>query len=206
MDHDWGDAHRLVDDGHGDEAETGDLQQPTEPLDAAQIGAYDEPPPGPEAGDDADTGLAPVGGADYPDDDPMGDFDARPGPDLGAERGPDVAADADAGAADADGRLEAVVGADPDVDPSADWEPAGFPEELGLQPPEPVDGYPWSDSATLGDGVLDEPTAGVGAAPPVDELLDYAGLSAHDGDPWAALVDSDDPAASALGRWWAPGG
>ncbi|GGL12235.1 hypothetical protein GCM10012284_53650 [Mangrovihabitans endophyticus] len=35
------------------------------------------------------------------------------------------------------------------------------------------------------------------------ELADYAGIHPPTGDdPWAALADSDDPAVSALARWW----
>ena len=44
------------------------------------------------------------------------------------------------------------------------------------------------------------------AAPPVGDLLAYAGMepAGPGGDDWAALVDSDDPAVSALARWWGP--
>lgn len=107
---------------------------------------------------------------------------------------------------DADGDPESVVGADPDVDPDADWSPADFPAQLDFAAPEPVDGYPWSDpSAVAAPGTGgDDPAAGPDAAPPAQDLLDYAGADGG-ADPWSALVGSDDPAASSLGRWWSPG-
>jgi hypothetical protein len=100
---------------------------------------------------------------------------------------------------------ETVVGADPDVDPDADWTPADFPDQLDFAAPEPVDGYPWSDpSAVAAPGTGGEdPAAGPDAAPPAQDLLDYAGAEGG-ADPWSALLGSDDPATSSLGRWWSP--
>ena len=67
--------------------------------------------------------------------------------------------------------------------------------------PEPVDGYPWIDTATLGTPdlhVTDDHT-------PVDphELAEYAGTDLPPGaDPWTVLAASDDPATSMLARFW----
>jgi hypothetical protein len=66
--------------------------------------------------------------------------------------------------------------------------------------PEPVDGFPWTDPASLGpdgdDADADEP---VQAA----ELAEYAAADLPPGaDPWATLAGSDDPATAALARWW----
>jgi hypothetical protein len=106
--------------------------------------------------------------------------------------------------------VDALVGADPDVDPSADdWHHDPFPAAVELtDPPEPIDGYPWSDAATLGGGPHEHPTADHGGygAPPSAELLEYAGLDQPaDGDAWATLLSSDDPATSSLARWWGAG-
>jgi hypothetical protein len=99
---------------------------------------------------------------------------------------------------------------DPDV---PDHDPGGYdgdfppPLDLGHAPPEPMDGYPWSDPATLGDpsdaggAVADQ--YGFAGAPHPDDLFAYAGLQPSDGgDAWSALLGSDDPATSALARWW----
>ena len=38
------------------------------------------------------------------------------------------------------------------------------------------------------------------------DLAAYDGTEPPDGpDPWAALLGSEDPATSALARWWSPG-
>src|SRR6266540_351065 len=106
-----------------------------------------------------------------------------------------------------------LVGTDPDLDTGADdpgWHDTAFPPPLGWdQVPEPVDGFPWSDPDLLGQELAD-PAAqlpGEYGAPPVSELLEYAGQDAAAGeDPWAQLMGSEDPATGALARWWAPGG
>lgn len=106
-----------------------------------------------------------------------------------------------------------LVGVDPDVDHRADdpaWHESPFPPELHLETtPEPVDGFPWSDPATLGghDDVDDYTHAVLdhGSAEP-HELASYSGLDLPAGtDPWTALFSSEDPATSTLAHWWAPG-
>jgi hypothetical protein len=72
--------------------------------------------------------------------------------------------------------------------------------------PEPVDGFPWTDAATLGSPDLAvHDLAGHDTVEPVDphELAEYAGTEIPPGaDPWAVLADSDDPATSTLARFW----
>lgn len=99
------------------------------------------------------------------------------------------------------------VGADPDLDPHADgWTDQAFPEPLDLDAPEPVDGFPWTDPATLGTDPLPDPEASYQGAPEPTELASYAGEDLPQGaDPWTALSASEDPATSSLARWWAPG-
>jgi hypothetical protein len=201
VDQEWGD---WPEDGYGEDV-TDDLSASDHPLaddaagealSAAGLDGYDDHDG--YAGD-PDDGVPPVGGSDYLEDDPMGGFEPGPGD-----------ADDHAVLEDApepvDGSLDTVVGADPDLDPSADWSPAEFPEPLEVTPPDPVDGYPWSDPSAVaapGTGV-DDPAYGSTATPPAGDLLDYAGADA-DADPWSALLSSDDPATSSLARWWAPG-
>jgi hypothetical protein len=78
-----------------------------------------------------------------------------------------------------------------------------FPPALDVgELPEPVDGFPWIDTGSL--GVVD-PGPTVEHLDPVraEELAAYAGEELPPGqDPWAALAGSDDPATSALARWW----
>ena len=76
------------------------------------------------------------------------------------------------------------------------------PVDVGALP-EPVDGFPWIDTGSL--GTVDAAAAPSDTSTPVDphELAEYAGTEIPPGaDPWAALADSDDPAASTLARWW----
>jgi hypothetical protein len=112
---------------------------------------------------------------------------------------------------------DALVGTDPDVDHGHDdpgWHDSPFPPDLGItDPPEPVDGFPWSDPDTLGsDGtddysrVLDNVFDGDG-----DHSAASASLAGYDHvdvppgtDAWTTLLGSDDPATSALARWWQP--
>ncbi len=68
--------------------------------------------------------------------------------------------------------------------------------------PEPVDGFPWIDTGSLGvvpaDALAETPD-------PVrpEELAEYAGVDLPEAqDPWAALAESDDPATSTLAKWW----
>jgi hypothetical protein len=107
------------------------------------------------------------------------------------------------------------VGADPDLDPHGDDGAAGdpFPEPLALgEPPEPVDGFPWTDARLIGgDGVepladLADPAA-TPDAPPAGDLFAYAGEDAPAGEAgWGELMASPDPATSALARFWGPRG
>lgn len=167
--------------------------------------------------------------ADHPGDEPADDYahPAEPAPDLlhdggeeylgeahddpwPAEHAPDPhdVPDPHGGyAAD-----EAPFG-DPDLGAEHDpgWHGDEFPPPLEFDhaAPEPVDGYPWSDPATLGEpaavDVADGPDHyGVAGAAHPDDLFAYAGTTPPAGDPWAALLGSDDPATSALARWWAP--
>jgi hypothetical protein len=80
-----------------------------------------------------------------------------------------------------------------------------FPPAVDVGPlPEPVDGFPWIDTGSL--GIVDPATIHTATHDPVDphELAEYAGTELPPGvDPWAALADSDDPATSTLARWWA---
>jgi len=102
------------------------------------------------------------------------------------------------------------VGADPDA--AVDVEQVSmFPPVVDVGPlPEPVDGFPWIDTGSLGlyhAGLADHGLADQAPAEPVaaQDLAAYAAEDLPPGvDPWAALADSDDPATSALARWWTP--
>ncbi|MEV6932521.1 hypothetical protein AB0M46_49630 [Dactylosporangium sp. NPDC051485] len=108
---------------------------------------------------------------------------------------------------------EAGFGTDPDVHAAGDdpaWHEPQFPQQLDLQdPPEPVDGFPWSDADVLGgpDHSLSaafDPAVVDHAAEP-SGLADYAGLDVPPGtDPWSLLLGSEDPATSSLATFWAP--
>ncbi|GID28029.1 hypothetical protein [Paractinoplanes brasiliensis] len=78
-----------------------------------------------------------------------------------------------------------------------------FPPALDVGDlPEPVDGFPWIDTGSL--GVVHAAAAGH-AVDPVrpEELAEYAGVELSPAqDPWAALAADEDPATSALARWW----
>jgi hypothetical protein len=84
-----------------------------------------------------------------------------------------------------------------------------FPPSLDVgELPEPVDGFPWIDSGSLGladiAAALHDHAADTDPVP-AQEVADYAGTDLPPGaDPWAALAGSDDPAVSALARWWTP--
>ncbi|MEU5153522.1 hypothetical protein [Glycomyces sp. NPDC021274] len=64
--------------------------------------------------------------------------------------------------------------------------PPSFPPELDLDVPEPVDGYPWVDLDVLGSAEA-EPWVNSGSLVETSEF---------------AIADVDDPAASALARFW----
>ncbi len=97
--------------------------------------------------------------------------------------------------------------------PGAAPEPAAeadvFPPALDVGPlPEPVDGFPWIDTGSLGAADI---AADIAAAAPAGDLT-AAELAAHaatdlppGADPWAALETSDDPATAALARFYRPG-
>lgn len=144
--------------------------------------------------------------------------------DGGDGEGPD--GDADDGLDAETGQVDVrhLPGVDPDRDPHADdaeWSDPRFPDTLDLvNPPEPVDGYPWSDPDGLGDppGGVDDPTTHGGhwRQPTANELASFDGLApggddAAAGDSvsprevWDTLLRSEDPATGALARWWAPG-
>lgn len=176
-DHDLGDADHLgdqPDDVGGHELWLDD--------------AYDEPP-AQEHGFDVAPEPGPYGeygGVDAHVDEPLGWEDpADPGDhEPVVEYGP-------------------VFGADPRPD-FAGWAAHGFPPPLDLADvPAPIDGPPWTDAELLGAVPLAEPTS-EWSAPPVEDLFDYAGMAAPADEPWAALLASDDPATSALARWWGP--
>ncbi|WIM92679.1 hypothetical protein ACTOB_004632 [Actinoplanes oblitus] len=91
----------------------------------------------------------------------------------------------------------------PDTPDTHDVTADDFPPALDVGDlPEPVDGFPWVDAATLGTPGAYQPDVD-----PVDphELAASAGVEIPEGtDPWTALAASDDPAVSALARWWTP--
>jgi hypothetical protein len=101
------------------------------------------------------------------------------------------------------------VGADPDAAVDTGDDPAAvFPPAVDVGPlPEPVDGFPWIDTGSL--GLVGAGPVDAAALSPVDpqDLAEYAAADLPPGvDPWAALAASDDPATSALARWWSEHG
>ncbi|XVU30289.1 hypothetical protein ACQPZJ_25330 [Actinoplanes sp. CA-054009] len=78
-----------------------------------------------------------------------------------------------------------------------------FPPQVDVgELPEPVDGFPWIDTGSLGVVPADALATPVDPVQP-QELADYAGEQLPPGvDPWAALSESEDPATSTLARWW----
>lgn len=169
---------------------------------AAPIG-YGDVSAGAEPGE-VDAGADGFGAAE-PDGGEQAEVD---GGDVGA-----VPAEPDPGGGrDGFGAADPPVGSDPDAWPAADADAGDlpqFPPELDLAVPEPVDGLPWTDPDTLGAGSLPDPADPAGAAdqsPSAEELFGYAGEQPpEDGaDMWATLAASEDPATSALARWWAP--
>ena len=159
-----------------------------EPIDLGPPGDDDWDVPEPYAGDhDAPAAVADPAPAGYGDDAPA----------PAAEHAAPVAAEP----------LTAdPVGADPD----AAAEPAAaadvFPPALDVGPlPEPVDGFPWIDTGSL--GVADIAAAQPSGAPTAADLAAHAAVDLPPGvDPWAHLAASDDPATAALARFYRPGG
>ncbi|MEE6259992.1 hypothetical protein [Plantactinospora sonchi] len=175
-----------------------DPDEPAEGFGAAD--PYDDP--GAHEQPDGDGGVDPYAGGGG----------GHPGGEVGFGSA-DPYAETGFGAADpVDGHelTDPPVGADPDLGPYDD--PASWPvvdptlvDGLG-PPPEPVDGFPWTDPDLLGrpeDVPSTDPVAVSGPAPDPDELAAYAAerLPA-DGDPWSALAASEDPATSNLARFW----
>jgi hypothetical protein len=200
--HGWPDGHDDGDPGYGDsgfgdhgygDSGFGDPGYGDPFADPGLPGADDVPPLDDAAdvwGHDDVVGVADDAPEPAPGDDaspPPGDGAAEPQPVTVSDLGP--------------------VGADPDAAADGGDAVGVFPPVVDVGPlPEPVDGFPWIDTGSLGlaaAGPLPVP------AEPVDpqELAAYAAADLPPGvDPWAALADSDDPATSALARWWAEHG
>ncbi|MCW6007140.1 hypothetical protein K1W54_21540 [Micromonospora sp. CPCC 205371] len=207
-DHEWPDPDYGNDGGDLDDlggADTADLSQPFDGLDPpSDDPGYPDTPDAPY-GPDASFDEAPFGGdtshdasygASFGDGSYDASFDDGSGGDDDAF-GDDFDAPGDGG--------DPPVGADPDLDPVADHDAQPvFPPALDLDPtPEPVDGFPWADPATLGEAPLTDPVAAHPAAPDPTDLASYAAQDLPPGaDPWTALAASEDPATSSLARFW----
>ncbi|MDQ7906173.1 hypothetical protein RB614_16805 [Phytohabitans sp. ZYX-F-186] len=211
-DHGWGGdwPDDLDPDSSGDLG--GDTSDPGADY-GAGLGAEYGPDPGSDFGSDfGEAETADLGAFDHhPDPDPTADAPLDPAGDSTVDGGPgdgpfDGADGGDTDPGDGDAPEPTPVGADPDVDAHADtWTDQAFPEPLDVDAPEPVDGFPWTDPATLGAAPLPDPDAGYQGAPEANELAAYAGEELPPGtDPWTALAASEDPATSSLARWWAP--
>jgi hypothetical protein len=193
-----------------DDRDTADLSGPTDPADPGYgdypVEDFEDVGPADGAGSDDDTDAAGsdhfgyggfAGGPDTPLADPP--EGALPEPTDGPEPADGPAA----------GSAETPVGADPDLIPYADagaWPEPGFPDPLDVGPlPEPVDGFPWTDPAALGEADAAGPPAEPAGQPPPADLTEYASEELPPGvDPWEALAASDDPATSTLARFWDP--
>jgi hypothetical protein len=177
---------------------SGGFDDPDTPVD---LGELDEPPhgtdldhPDPAAGHWPDLGY----GDDLADDAGWPD---SPQDSTGPDPEPGTPAPAGDG-------WEAALGADPDLPDSEPdelgWTPPAPVPTLDFTAPEPVDGFPWADPADLGpaEGTAPEPVGPLDTPTPAD-LADYAALDLPaDADPWTVLAGSDDPATSALARFW----
>ncbi|GAA1897699.1 hypothetical protein [Asanoa iriomotensis] len=208
----WGDGHDSHDDhsgydgpGSGDEHHHGFDADDTDPF-------------GDSLGDAFTAGHDAMGGHDV-----VGWHD--PSPDWGGDEGDgphgddpfapvaehhDWAAGLDddgSGGTDGFGPVDAtdLFSADPDVSAYTDalWPTPEFPAALDLGPvlPEPIDGPPWTDASALGapgpDGLMPV------EVPSPSDLAAYAGLEPASSG-WEALLGSEDPATSALARFWSP--
>jgi hypothetical protein len=75
--------------------------------------------------------------------------------------------------------------------------------------PEPVDGWPWIDTSSLGlsqAGIVDQAMLDRLPAQDPQELAAYAAEELPPGaDPWATLAASEDPATAALAEYYRPG-
>ncbi len=173
--------HEVVQDDAADDAANG-------PLDEHQ---FDEP--GFDATDGPGLEFADL--SDEPDDAGPEADDPSLDPDLD---------DPTAGA-------DPVIGTDPDLDLVGDdphWaQDDPFPPQLDVgETPEPVDGFPWSDPAVLGEQQdVAGPDDSVLTDPPPEDLADYDAQDLTPGtDPWRTLAGAEDPATSSLARWWGP--
>ena len=179
--------HGWPDDHHDDDG--GGFEHHHE--DADPLAAHEDVLPEPDPGPDDDHGW-PGAGEPAPAGDPEVAYEHHAGP-------PPVPAEAAEVTGDTGGHV--MAGADPDTvadtgDPVSVFPPAVDVGEL----PEPVDGFPWIDTGSLGLAGL---TAAAEATPDPGELAEYAAADLPPGvDPWAALAESDDPATSALARFW----
>jgi len=109
---------------------------------------------------------------------------------------------ADDPAADSD-----VPAPEPEEPPVNDEPVDLFPPQVDVGPlPEPVDGFPWIDSSSLGLADAGPVTADtLAAAPDPHELAEYAAEELPPAvDPWAALAESEDPATAALAKFYRP--
>jgi hypothetical protein len=202
-------GHDVSDLGHPD-----DLGHPEDPAHDGFDAADAEPlaQPGPDLLHDGDDNLAL---------DPSHDDDLHPSDDAALHSSESALSDDGVHGHETLGEAghESDQPAFADPDAPVDHDPGSYdgdfppPLDLGHAPPEPMDGYPWSDPATLGEpsGVTDAVGSGVAdqfgfaAAPHPDDLFAYAGLQPPGGgDVWSALLGADDPATSALARWWGP--
>ncbi len=97
-----------------------------------------------------------------------------------------------------------------DVAPEPGDPPGVFPPAVDVGAlPEPVDGFPWIDTGSLGaELTAAELTAAAPAgAPTVQDLAAHAATDLPPGaDPWDVLAGSDDPATAALARFYRPPG
>jgi hypothetical protein len=173
-----GDSHDSPADDHSGEADHGDVD--AVPDEHGEAGT-----PGDDHGDQPDQGDA----------GDQADQDAH-------EHASDDAADTDATQQEHFG-----AGLDSAGDHEGSWHDDEFPAQLDLHAPEPLDGYPWTDPGSLGalDDLADHGVADVTQPADPQDLFDYAGLDPEPGsNPWEQLLASDDPATSALARWWGP--
>ena len=188
---------------HGDFGDhLGEPDEPAGPGDAETAGFGGEA--GVDFGSEAGSGVD--GGPDWPVEQP-GEAGSGPPAFGGVDAHVDepLAADGGDGADRGDGAgdpPEPVFGA-PDPIGHDGWTEPQFPPALDLPGlPDPIDGPPWTDAALLGGTPVPEYAETGGVDP--SGLLEYAGLDDPGADPWAALLASDDPATSALARWWGP--
>ncbi|SNS63831.1 hypothetical protein SAMN05421812_101218 [Asanoa hainanensis] len=202
--------HWTWDDGHADHGDHGDHLEDHGSHD--EHGGYEEPEF--DSGADTDPFGVELGDHHLATHDDHQEWDDDSGADdpfaphaLVSEQH-DWAAGLDAlDADDTPAPLDAtgLFGLDPDVSAYTDalWPTHEFPAalDLGADLPEPVDGAPWTDPATLGTlGPADLMPSDV---PEPTDLAAYAGLDPASSG-WETLLGSEDPATAALARFWGP--